>query len=97
VVLHLAPNLKKPNIIVFVFVKDWLVDLFSLFFALVERVMICTDNNNAEVDCEVSNIDVKNELLWNTWDTYWSPSFSSIFHTWICIDIVHKHLNVLRF
>ena len=79
----------------FVFIEDGLVYLFCLLLALVETVVVSADNQNAKVDSEVANVNMKDELLRDTWNANWCPCFSTILHAWVRIDIVQQYLDVL--
>ena len=45
----------------FVLVQDCLEDLLSLFFAIVEAVVVGADDDEAEVDCEVTDVNMQDE------------------------------------
>ena len=83
--------------LILVFFKDGLIDLFCLLFAFVEGVVVSANDDNAKVNCKVSDIDVKNELFRYTWYTNGRPSLSSVFHARVSINVIHKHLNILWF
>jgi hypothetical protein len=90
-------RLRLSTLFLLVFVQDGLQDLLRLLLALVEAVGVCAYYENAKVYCEVSNVYVKDKLLRDTWDTDRSPGFTTIFHAGIGINVIHKHLNILRF
>ena len=83
-------------LLLLVLVDNGLEDLLGLLFALVEVIGVRTDYNDAEVDCEVPDVDVKDELLGDTRDANGCPCLSTILHAWVCIDVVHQNLDVLR-
>lgn len=78
----------------FVFVQNSLENLFSLFFAIVKAVVICADDDDAKVDGEVSDVNVQNEVFWDSWDADRSPSFATVFHAGISVNVIHEHLDV---
>jgi hypothetical protein len=80
-----------------IFVKNCLEYLFCLFFTLIEAIVISAHDNYPKVDSKVPYIDVQNELLADPRNTNRSPSFSSVFHAWVCINVVHEDLDVLGF
>lgn len=50
-------------LLLFVLVEDGLEDLLGLLLALIEIIVVCADHHDAEVNCEVANVNVKDELL----------------------------------
>ena len=81
----------------FVFVQNSLENLFSLFFTIVKAVVICADDGDTKVDCEVANVNVQDEALWDTWDADRGPGFATVFHAGIGVNVVHQHLDVGSF
>lgn len=79
----------------FILVKYRLKYLLCLFLALVEAIMVGANYYYSEVYSKIPDINMKDKLFWNARNTYWCPCFSTIFHTWIGVDVVHKDLNVL--
>lgn len=77
-----------------VLVQDGLEDFFSLLFAIIEAVVVCADDDDTEVDCEVANVDMEDELFGDAWDADRGPCFSAVLHARIGVDIVHQDLNV---
>ena len=80
----------------FVLVNDGLVYFFSLLFALVEIIWVSANYEDAKVNCVETHIDMKQEFLRDTRDANWGPSLSSIFHWWVCKNIIHQNLDVMR-
>lgn len=72
-----------------------MVDLFSLFLALVEAVVVCAHYQDAEVYGEVANVNVQDELLRDARNAYRGPGFSSVLHAGVCVDVVQQDLDVL--
>lgn len=85
------------SLLFFVFVQNSLEDLFSLFFAVVKAIVIRTHDHYTKIDCEVPNVNVQDEALGNTWNADRSPSFSTVLHAWIGVNVIHKHLDVGSF
>lgn len=81
-------------LLLLVFVKNSLEDLLSLFLTIIKAVVVCADDDYAEVDGEVADVDVQDELFRDAGDTDGSPCFSAVFHAWIGVNIVHQYLNV---
>jgi len=78
-----------------VFVEDCLKDLFRLLLALVERIVVGADDQDAKVDCEITDVNVKDELLGDSWDADRSPGFATVFHARVCENVVEQDLDIL--
>lgn len=81
----------------FVFVQNSLENLLSLFFAIVKAIVISTHYDYTKINCEVPNVNMQDKTLRNTWNTDRSPCFATVFHAWIGVNVIHKHLDVGSF
>jgi hypothetical protein len=79
-----------------IFVQNGLIYLFSLLFALIEVVWVSTNDKNTKIDSVKPHVDVKKKLFGYSWNANGCPSFTSIFHAWVCVDVVEQHLHVVR-
>ena len=68
-----------------------------MFFTLVKARWISTYDQYTKVNCKVPDVYMQYELLRDTRDADGRPSLSTVFHTGVCVNVIHQNLNVLRF